>query len=79
MPAVYTFDVSILDIDRLSSEEQFQLLGELWERLSAFPEAIPLTEAQRDELDRRLDKLERSGPTGIPWDEVHRRVRGQTR
>jgi putative addiction module component (TIGR02574 family) len=75
----YTCGVSVLDIDRLTSEEQLQLLEELWEHLSAKPEALPLTEAQRDELDRRLDDLDRDGPSGIPWDEVLRRVRGQTR
>ncbi|HUY13259.1 MAG TPA: addiction module protein [Terriglobia bacterium] len=42
------------------------------------PEAIPLTSAQREELDRRLDDLDRDGPTGIPWKEVVRRIRSRT-
>jgi putative addiction module component (TIGR02574 family) len=53
------------------------LLDELWESLSGTPKAIPLTEAQREELDRRLDGLEREGPVGIPWDEVLSRIRGR--
>jgi Putative addiction module component len=32
--------------------------------------AVPLTKPQRDELDRRLDELDREGPVGIPWEEV---------
>lgn len=33
-----------------------------------------LTQAQREELDRRLDQLEREpGPT-LPWDEVRREL-----
>jgi len=48
-----------IDIANLSAEERLRLLEELWESLSATPEAIPLTNAQREELDRRLDDLDR--------------------
>jgi len=58
--------------------ERLQLLEELWESLSATPEALPLTFAQREELDRRLDDLDREGPIGIPWEEVLRRIRSRT-
>ena len=42
------------------------------------PAAIELTAAQREELDRRLDDLDAEGPTGIPWEEVQRRVSGRS-
>jgi putative addiction module component (TIGR02574 family) len=42
-----------LDIAGLTPEER--LGEELWDSLAVSPEAIPLTEAQRTELDRRLD------------------------
>jgi putative addiction module component (TIGR02574 family) len=64
-----------LDIATLTPEERLSLLEELWDSLMASPEAIPLTEAQRTELDRRLDGLEREGSVGIPWDEVLERIR----
>jgi putative addiction module component (TIGR02574 family) len=63
-----------IDIATLSPEEQLQLLEQLWDRLSSSPNAVPLTQAQREELDRRLDELDREGPIGIPWEEVHRRI-----
>jgi putative addiction module component (TIGR02574 family) len=65
----------MIDIATLSQEERLRLLEQLWDSLSATPEAIPLTEPQREELDRRLDELERDGPTGIPADEVLNRLR----
>jgi putative addiction module component (TIGR02574 family) len=68
-----------VDIASLSSEERLRLLEQLWESLSATPEAIPLTSAQREELDRRLDELDRDGPAGIPWDEVLRWIRSRAR
>lgn len=66
----------MIDIATLSREEQLVLLERLWESLSSTPEAIPLTPAQREELDRRLDELDREGPVGIPADEVLERLRG---
>lgn len=67
-----------IDIGRLSSDERLRLLEELWDSLSATPEAVPLTTAQREELDRRLDELDREGPTGIPWEDVLQRIRNRT-
>ena len=67
--------MAAIDISSLSPEERLRLLEQLWESLSATPEAIPLTNAQREELDRRLNELDRDGPVGIPWEEVLRRIR----
>ncbi len=69
--------MATIDIGALSREERLQLLEQLWESLSATPEAIPLTGAQRQELDRRLDELDRDGPAGIPWEEVLHRIRSR--
>ncbi len=75
---MYTDLIGTIDIANLSAEERLRLLEELWDSLSATPEAIPLTNAQREELDRRLDELDRDGPVGIPWEEVLRRIRSRT-
>jgi putative addiction module component (TIGR02574 family) len=69
--------MATIDIASLSLEERLRLLDDLWESLSRTPEAIPMTPAQGEELDRRLDDLDRQGPIGIPWEEVTRRVRNQ--
>jgi len=63
-----------IDIGRLSPEQRLRLLEQIWDSLS--DNDIPLTEAQREELDRRLDDLEREGPRGIPWEEVLDRLQG---
>jgi len=67
-----------LDISKLSSDERLRLLEEIWDSLSTIPNAVPLTDAQRVELDHRLDELDQEGPEGIPWDEVLRRIRGRS-
>ena len=68
-----------LNIDSLSPSERLRLIDELWDSLSESPEAMPLSDAQRGELDRRLDDLERSGPEGIPWEEVLQQIRTRPR
>lgn len=57
-----------LDIEELTSEERLELIGQLWDSLD--DGEVPLTEAQRGELDRRLDDLDREGPVGVPWEQV---------
>jgi putative addiction module component (TIGR02574 family) len=61
-----------IDIGRLTPEQRLRLLEQIWDSLS--DDDVPLTVAQREELDRRLDDLEREGPRGIPWDEVLNRL-----
>lgn len=71
----YTERMGTIDIANLSLEQRLRLLDELWESLSQTADAIPLTSAQREELDRRLNDLERESPVGIPWEDVLRQVR----
>ena len=60
---------------------RLDLIGELWDRLSESPAHVPLTDAQREEIDRRSDELDedvRAGrPLGIPWEEVFRQLRSR--
>jgi putative addiction module component (TIGR02574 family) len=69
--------MSTIDIAKMDPEERLELPEQLWDSLS--PEAIPMTDAQTEELDRRLDELDREGPVGIPWDEVLDRIRNRAR
>jgi putative addiction module component (TIGR02574 family) len=62
----------VIDIDKLSPAERLELLERLWDSLS--DQDVPLTASQREELQARLDDLDREGPHGIPWEEVLRRL-----
>ena len=68
-----------VNIADLNPEERLRMIEELWDSLSEQPGSVPLTDAQRQELDRRLDDLERSGPNGIPWEEVLKQTRSRSR
>ena len=64
-----------IDIDRLDVDQRLRLIERIWESLSSDPAAIPITPAQRAELDRRLDELEQGDTAGIPWEEVLETIR----
>ena len=70
--------MAVIDIARLNRHEKLELIEEIWKSLSHEADTIPLTTAQRAELDRRLDEVDRNGPSGISWDEVLRRLRSKT-
>ena len=64
-----------IDINRLSREERLNLIGELWDSLAPTQDELPLSEAQRNELDHRLDEMDRDNALGIPWDQVLKQIR----
>jgi putative addiction module component (TIGR02574 family) len=63
-----------LDIDRLSPAERIQLAEELWNSLHSTPGDVPLTPAQEDELDRRLDAYREDRTPGEPWRDALARI-----
>jgi putative addiction module component (TIGR02574 family) len=65
-----------LDIERLTPQQRLRLIEDLWESFRGSEAPLPVSDAQKAELDARLDELERDGPRGVPWDEVVRRIRG---
>lgn len=67
----------MIDISGLSREEKLDLMERLWDDLNSTHEELPLLDWQREELDRRLDELDRDGPTGTPADVVLGRLRGR--
>jgi putative addiction module component (TIGR02574 family) len=55
-------------IDSLSTAEKIELLEALWESLEA--DEVPLTEAQRAELDYRIARHQQNPVDVIPWEKV---------
>jgi putative addiction module component (TIGR02574 family) len=59
-----------LGIDRLSVAERIALVQEIWDSIAAAPDQLPLTEAQKKELDRRLAAHQANSGEAIPWEVV---------
>ena len=65
-------DLKSLGIDRLSVDDRLALIEEIWESLSASEPAIALTQAQRDELDRRLADQRANPQDVLSWEELEK-------
>lgn len=65
------------DILSLSIAERIELVADIWDSIAEVPEAIALTEAQKAELDSRLDAYHQDPTTGAPWSVVRDRVAGR--
>jgi putative addiction module component (TIGR02574 family) len=50
--------------------ERIHLAEALWESITDEGHEPPLTPAQAQELDRRLEEHRRNPQTGIPWEQV---------
>ena len=65
------------DFSHLTVAERIRLAQELLESVCPRTEDLPLTEAQRREIERRWQAFEGGRMTTAPWDEVRKRVFGQ--
>jgi putative addiction module component (TIGR02574 family) len=68
--------VSFSEILKLSISERIQLAEDIWDSIATEAEALPLTEAQCQELDHRLADAEANPGVGASWDEVKARLLG---
>ena len=61
---------------KLPVPERLELAMALWDSIAEpeLQDQLPLTEAQKAELDRRLAEHDRDPSRAIPWEEVQRRL-----
>jgi len=63
-----------LGIDQLSVAERILLVEEIWDSIAEEVNTSELTQAQKDELDRRLAAMESDPHAGSSWEEVKARL-----
>jgi putative addiction module component (TIGR02574 family) len=64
----------VLDFSHLTPDERIDLAEALWNGLATTPEAVSLTAAQMEEVDRRLEAYRQDRNPGTPWREALRRI-----
>ena len=72
MPLMST---ELTDILQMSVAERIQLVEDIWDSLAASPESVPVTDAQKAELDRRLQAHAQNPDEVISWDGLKDKVR----
>lgn len=70
--------ISMTDVLALSLPERIQLVEDIWDSIACVPDAVDLTDWQKEELDRRLEAYRDNPDAGSPWEEVRARIRQNT-
>ena len=65
----------VAEILALPVSERVRLVEAIWDSISAVPDALPLAQWQKDELDRRLAEFEADPDSGATLEEVFARIR----
>lgn len=63
------------NLRELPITERIQLVEDLWDSIADDQEALSLSDAQREELDRRLDAYDADGQKGRKADDVMADIR----
>jgi putative addiction module component (TIGR02574 family) len=66
--------VNLAELLQLPVEERLKLVEALWDSIAEFPEALELSAAQKQELDRRLADYQNDPDAGIPWAQLKERL-----
>ena len=61
--------------EQMTTAERILYVQDLWDRIAAQPEDIPVSEELRTELDRRLAAHQADPSAAIPWDQVKAELR----
>lgn len=63
------------DYRRLSVAERIQLVEDIWDSIAAEePASLELSDAQRAELQRRVEAHRADPSTAIPWEELREKL-----
>lgn len=65
------------EILQLSIAERIQLVEDIWDSIALKPEDVPLTDAQRSELDRRLLQYKENHADVISWKDLKKKLLDQ--
>ena len=63
-----------VEISQLSIAERIQFAEDLWKSILERQDELPLTDAQKQELDRRLENYQQDPTSGSTWQEVKQRL-----
>jgi len=64
----------VAEILELPVPDRVRLIEMIWDSITAVPEALPISDDLKAELDRRLAEFESNPEAGLPWEEVRKRI-----
>jgi putative addiction module component (TIGR02574 family) len=66
--------IAMKDVLALSVAERIQLVEDIWDTIAASGEAVPVSDALREELDRRVEDHRLHPDGGTDWESLKRRL-----
>ena len=66
--------IEISALLELPIPERLRLVEAIWDSIAEHPDALPLSDAEHEELDRRLADYLKDPAAGAPWSEVKARI-----
>ena len=74
---IHARGLTMASILKLPIEDRIRLVEDIWDSIAADQLALDLTEAQKAELDKRLDAFEKDGDVGREASEVISDIRSR--
>jgi len=62
----------------LPADQRLQLVEAIWDSLVEIPEAVPISDEVREELDRRLSAYYDDPSSARPWSEIREELFGKS-
>jgi putative addiction module component (TIGR02574 family) len=66
---------SQLKVDDLTVPQRLEIIAKLWDSIPESPDALPVPEWHREEIERHLAAADQNPEDSIPWENVLHRLR----
>ena len=70
-------EITVKDTLHLPLDKRIELVCDIWDSISAVPDAVELTEEEQVLLDERMKAFHDNPEAGSPWEEVHGRLQAR--
>lgn len=67
-------NAQIAEILQLSVAERMQIVEDIWDSIGKEPEELTLSEAEKTELDKRLENYQQNPNEGIEWETLKKNL-----
>ena len=66
--------MQVSEILQLSVAERVQIVEDIWDSIGKTPEELTLSEAEKIELDKRLENYKQNPSEGIEWETLKKNL-----
>ncbi len=67
-------NIQVAEIFELSVAKRIQIVEDIWDSINNAPGELPLSEAEKLELDKRLESYRQNQNEGIEWETLKKNL-----